>query len=69
MVVVFTTENTYIYQDNVLVETHANATPNVISSGERAHQLVGAGVSDGGIIYRPFNGFIRNLRLYNYAIL
>ena len=66
MVFVFTENNIYVYQNDVLVETYNHT--NIIDSGERVHQLIGAGVSDAGIIYRPFDGFIKNLRFYNYAL-
>lgn len=66
MVVTFTATEILVYKNNVLEETHT--VSNVVSGGERAFQMIGASVSTSNVIYRYFNGYIKNLRFYNYAI-
>lgn len=66
MVVTFTETEILVYKNSVLEETHS--VSNVIAGGERVFQIIGASVSSANVIYRYFNGYIKNLRFYNYAI-
>ena len=66
MVVTFTATEILVYKNSVLEETHSIS--NVVAGGERAFQMLGASVSSANVVYRYFNGYIKNLRFYNYAI-
>ena len=66
MVVTFTSTEILVYKNSVLEETHSIS--NVVAGGERAFQMLGASVSSANVVYRYFNGYIKNLRFYNYAI-
>lgn len=66
MVVTFTATEILVYKNSVLEETHS--VSNIIAGGERAFQMLGASVSSANVVYRYFNGYIKNLRFYNYAI-
>ena len=66
MVVTFTATEILVYKNSVLEETHS--VSNIIAGGERTFQMIGASVTSANAVYRYFNGYIKNLRFYNYAI-
>jgi len=66
IVVTFTATEILVYKNSVLEETHSIS--NVIAGGERTFQMIGASTTSANAVYRHFNGYIKNLRFYNYAI-
>lgn len=66
MVVTFTATEILVYKNSVLEETHS--VSNIIAGGERTFQMIGASVTSANAVYRYFNGYIKNLRFYNYAV-